>query len=100
MYERILPIGSIVLNKGASRKVMIVGYYQYLQGDETKIYDYIGVGYPEGFVRPEYMALFDHDQIERIYSLGFQDEIRLDFEPKLIAALKKSDQENNRNQDN
>ena len=93
MYEKTLPIGSVVLNKGGSKKVMIVGYYQFKKGDNTKIYDYVGVIFPEGYMSAEYLVLFDHENIERIYSLGFQDQQRIEFEPRLRAAIEKSDKQ-------
>ena len=72
MFERTLPIGSVVLLKNASKRLMIIGYCKYKMGDEVTIYDYAGCAYPEGFIGPEATALFNHDQIERIYALGFQ----------------------------
>ena len=91
MFEKTLPIGSVVSAPGGTKKIMIVGYYQYMGDDRTKIYDYAGVAYPEGFLSSNEMALFDHDSIEHIYSLGFQDEERFDFEEKLKKAINISD---------
>lgn len=87
MFERTLPIGSVVLLKGATKRVMIIGYCKYKLGDSETIYDYAGCAYPEGFMGPEVTALFNHDQIERIYALGFQDESRFAFEEKLRSAI-------------
>lgn len=87
MYEKTLPIGSVILTKNATKKIMITGYYQYLNGDTSKIYDYVGVAFPEGYISEDSMGLFDHSDIERIYSLGFQDEERFEFEEKLKEAI-------------
>lgn len=87
MFERTLPIGTVVLLKNAKKRVMIIGYCKYKMGDDTTIYDYAGCVYPEGFMSPETTALFNHDQIERVYALGFQNEERFAFEEKLKAAL-------------
>lgn len=87
MFERTLPIGTVVLLKNAKKRLMIIGYCKYKMGDDKTIYDYAGCGYPEGFLSPEATALFDHDQIERIYALGFQNETRFAFEEKLRDAI-------------
>ena len=47
MYENLLPIGSVVLLKGAKTKLMIMGR---ILSDEKleEIYDYVGCIYPLG----------------------------------------------------
>lgn len=87
MFERTLPIGSVVLLKGANKRLMIIGYCKYKAGDEETIYDYAGCVYPEGFMSPETTALFNHEQIDRIFALGYQNQQRFEFEPKLQEAI-------------
>lgn len=87
MFERTLPIGTIVLLKNATKRIMIIGYCKYQKDDPETIYDYAGCVYPEGFLSPDTTALFNHDQIDRIYALGFQNEERFAFEEKLKAAI-------------
>lgn len=87
MYERTLPIGTVVLLKNATKRVMIIGYCKYKMGDSETIYDYAGCAYPEGFMGPETTALFNHEQIDKIFALGFQNEQRFLFEEKLIKAI-------------
>lgn len=87
MFERTLPIGSVVLLKNATKRVMILGYSRYQQGDQTKVYDYCGCSYPEGFVSPEKTAVFDHDQIEQIYALGYQNDEQIAFRQRLAQVL-------------
>lgn len=87
MFERTLPIGSVVVTKNGTKKIMIVGYYQYKAGDTSHIYDYIGVGFPEGFIRDDEFVLLDHANITHVLSLGFQDEQRFEFEEKLKDAI-------------
>lgn len=96
MYDRTLPIGSVVLLKNGNKRAMIIGYYQYKDGDRTKIYDYVGVGYPEGFIQSESLALFDHSQIEILYAIGHQDAGWPIFQGKLAEAIAISDKENGR----
>lgn len=89
MFERILPIGSVVRLKDANKRVMIIGYCKYKMGDTETIYDYAGCIYPEGFLSPDTTVLFNHEQIERIFALGFQNDERFEFEEKLLVAIDK-----------
>lgn len=92
MFEKTLPIGSVVKLQNATQRIMILGYCQYMMGDMTKIYDYIGCPYPQGFVSPDKMLLFDHDKIAQIYALGFQDDVQIDFRDKLKVAIQKNEE--------
>lgn len=89
MFERTLPIGSVVLLKGAKKRLMIIGYCKYKAGDDETIYDYAGCLYPEGFMSPESTALFNHEDIDKIFALGYQNKLRFEFEPKLQAAIER-----------
>lgn len=89
MFEQTLPIGSVVLLKNATKRMMILGYCRYQEGDQTTIYDYCGCSYPEGFISPEKTAVFNHDQIEQIYALGFQNDEQIVFRHKLMQVLEK-----------
>lgn len=93
MFERVLPIGSVVLLKGAEKRVMIVGYCKYNGTDTSKIYDYAGVIYPEGYISPETTALFDHEQIDVVFALGYRCSMQNDFQGKLEEALKQVHEE-------
>ena len=46
--KNLLPIGSVVLLKDATKKLVIIGILQ-VNPSENKIYDYLGVPYPEGY---------------------------------------------------
>ncbi len=94
MFERTLPIGSVVSLYGAEKRLMVLGYVKYLKGDETKVYDYCGCTYPEGFLDADTTAVFDHDDIEHIYALGFQNEVQQEFRERLIQILEERDAEN------
>lgn len=73
-YDRVLPIGSVVLLKGAESRLMILGY-QRKSADPTDemIYDYCGCPYPQGYLSPEKTAIFNHNKIDRIISVGLQN---------------------------
>lgn len=97
MFEKTLPIGTIVLLKGAHKRVMIIGYCRYMEDDTSKIYDYVGCVYPEGYLSPDTTALFDHDQIDVVFSLGFRNMIQYEFQKKLELSLKNMDKESKEN---
>jgi hypothetical protein len=87
MFERVLPIGTVVLLKEAKKRVMIIGYCKYNGEDRTKIYDYAGCVYPEGYISPETTVLFNHENIDVIFALGFRNQAQHDFQLKLEDAL-------------
>ena len=37
-------------------------------------WDYLACLYPEGNINEEFMYLFNHDQIDKVYYLGYEDE--------------------------
>ena len=83
--KRYLPIGSVVQLVGGEKRVMIYGRRQ-RQTDSEVLWDYIGCLYPEGNLSEEYMFLFNNDQIETVYFLGFQDQEEFAFQQRLIEA--------------
>lgn len=86
-YSRALPVGSVVLLKDADKRLMIIGYQRRKAGDETKIYDYCGCLYPEGFMGPESAAVFDHAQIDRVIAVGLQNQAQIAFAEKLKKVI-------------
>lgn len=74
MKEKFLPLGSVVMLKGGSKRVMIAGYLAIDNQNKDVVYDYSGCMYPEGFLGSDQTLLFNHDQIDKIYFDGFQDE--------------------------
>ena len=80
--KKYLPIGSVVLLKESQKRIMIVGVKQ-KQVDSDKVWDYSACLYPEGIIDPERLYLFDTEQIERLYFIGFQDGEGLEFLQKL-----------------
>lgn len=73
MMKKYLPIGSVVLLKDGTKKIMIYGRKQ-LSTDTGVMYDYIACFYPEGNVSDEFTFLFDHDNIDKVIFKGFTDE--------------------------
>ena len=73
-----LPIGSVVLLGGGNKRVMIYGRKQ-KQKSNGEEWDYIGCLYPEGNIDETYMYLFNHENIEKVFFVGFQDEDEFEF---------------------
>lgn len=88
MREKFLPIGSVVLLKGGTKKAMITGFCSIAAEDKTKVYDYSGCTYPEGYLNSNQICLFDHDQIEEIYFIGYEDEEEKEFKISLNDVIK------------
>ena len=94
MEEKYLPIGTIILLKGATKKLMIAGYCPQTDKEE---FDYSGCIWPEGILSSDQTPLFNHNQIEKIVSLGFIDDEQKQFISNLKIAVSKLKQDNNSN---
>lgn len=94
MKEKYLPIGTVVLLKGGRKRAMITGFCSVAQENQEKIYDYSGCVYPEGYLSSNQVCLFDHDQIEKIFFLGFEDEEEKTFKDKLNKIVASIEEEN------
>lgn len=64
----LLPIGSVVLNKNANKKLMVIGILMDIDGVR---HDYIGVTYPEGFMDAQHLYAFNHSDIASVEFLGY-----------------------------
>lgn len=69
----VLPLGSIVMLKGATKKLMVYGRFQMNAIDDT-MFDYVGCMYPEGNLSAECTFLFNESDIQEIIFEGFTDE--------------------------
>ena len=87
-YGRFLPIGTVVLLKGAKKRLMITGFCSLGDKDKKRAYDYSGCLFPEGIITSNQIALFDHSQIEKIFHIGYSDEEEKQFKASLISGLK------------
>ena len=87
-YEKFLPIGTVVLLKNATKKVMITGFYVKAEGHE-EVFDYTGCIYPEGVISSTQNCVFNHEQIDKIYHIGLIDEEEKKFKEVLKKAIEK-----------
>lgn len=76
MLETLLPVGSVVLLKGGSKKTIIMGIMQIKQGEPDKVYDYIGVPYPEGYLGGKSSYLFNNSDILDVIFKGYHNSER------------------------
>lgn len=99
--KKFLPIGTVVMLKGGTKRVMITGFCAITGRDRSKMWDYSGCMYPEGFMSSTQTCLFNHDQIENIYHMGLaDDEEEKKFKKNLDDLIKKSNEIIEENKDN
>lgn len=89
LKEKFLPIGSVVLLKGGEQKIMITGFCSVADEDKTKMYDYSGCTYPEGYLSSNQVCLFDHNQIEQLFYLGYESDEEKEFKTVLNEIVSK-----------
>ena len=87
MNEKYLPIGTVVLLKGAIRRLMITGFCINTKDNPDEIYDYLGCLYPQGVLTSEQNLVFNHEQIEKIYFMGYIDEEEKEFKDLLKKQI-------------
>ena len=90
MIQGVLPIGTVVLLKDGTKRVMIIGVCQRQANvSQEVIWDYSGCLYPEGYMGGDQTFLFNGEQIARIFALGYQDEEQFSFKIAADEALAK-----------
>jgi hypothetical protein len=87
MKEKFLPIGTVVLLKEGTKRLMITGYCMAAPENPNTIFDYAGCLFPEGFILDQKVALFNHGEIEKIDHLGLEDEEQKEFIKKLKEII-------------
>lgn len=96
-FKKYLPLGSVVIMKEATKRVMITGYAAKSPASGERVWDYIGCLWPEGMIRADKNLLFDHKDIHQIFAIGYSDEEQKKFMTLLDEATKMY--ENNTNQE-
>lgn len=91
--EKYLPLGTVVLLEGGTKRVMITGFATASSDDPDLIYDYAGCIYPQGFITSNQTVLFDHDQIQKIYHFGLIDPEWVEFQDNLKKFLENLDEQ-------
>lgn len=85
MYEKLLPLGSVVMLEGDEKKVMITGRVQIHPDGET-VYEYSGCYYPEGIVSDK-LKYFNTRDIKTAFFIGFQDVEEFAFKSEVLSKL-------------
>ena len=87
--EKFLPLGTVCLLKDAKKKIMVIGYLPMSidENKEEKLYDYMGCIYPEGIISTDKSLLFNHQDIEKVFYIGYKDDELKEFNKKLIDTL-------------
>ena len=85
--KEFLPIGTVVLLQNGTHRVMITGFYSVVESDKSKVWDYTGCLYPEGFLSSNQTCMFNHDQIEEVFHFGLIDDEEKIFKAKLKEII-------------
>lgn len=83
----LMPVGTVVRLEDAEKRLMIIGILQ--KNNDSKIYDYMGVPYPEGFLDGDNLFLFNHKDVADVSFLGYDDIERQAFIKKLAEEIEK-----------
>lgn len=84
--EGFLPLGTIVLLKDAQKKLMICGRIQ-TDVATGKVYDYSACVYPEGLISSSEVIMFNNDNIDKVFFVGYQDPDEFRFR-KILEEYK------------
>jgi len=77
MVKELLPVGSVVLLNGGTKKTVIMGIMQFGTINNEKIsFDYVAVPYPEGFIGLDTLLFFNHLDINEVVFDGHDDAER------------------------
>ena len=89
----LLPVGSIVLLKGGTKKTMIMGVLQTDEEHPETVYDYMGIPYPEGYMGEESVYLFQHENINDIVLRGYENPERDEMIQVLEMIIEKTQEQ-------
>ncbi len=90
MKEKFLPIGTVLLLKNGTKKIMITGYLPVSKDENKTVYDYSACLFPEGVISVNQTAVFNHDQIAEVIQEGYSNEETENFMGVLKDYLSKN----------
>ena len=85
--KKYLPLGTVCLLKEAKKKVMIIGFVAKGKDLGDKLFDYVGCVYPEGILTSNHNLLFNHNDIQEVYFIGFSNAEDKAFKQKLNEVV-------------
>ena len=71
MWKGLLPIGSVVKLHNSDLRFMILSSCVVMESDQNKIYDYCSCYFPDGFEDPDNLIMFNQDDIEDVFCVGY-----------------------------
>lgn len=87
MKSSFLPVGSVVLLKGAEQRVVIIGF-AVKEDNNDKVWDYLGAPYPIGVIGSDKNLLFEREQIQKVVASGYSDDEEKKFREMLEDSMK------------
>lgn len=91
--NKYMPLGSVVSIKDFEDSYKVIVGYKYNTGE--KIYDYIACDYPFGIDSEHKPIIFDHEQIEKCYHVGFSNPFGKEYRKQLLNSDMSSKLNNN-----
>lgn len=91
--KELLPIGSVVMLDGATKRLMICGRIQEEVGSGVT-YDYSACYFPEGIINPDQLFLFNNDAIDMVYFVGLQDVEEFEYRAYINKKLEEKSHDN------
>ena len=89
MNNELLPIGSVILLKGATKELMINGYLP-VDKETGEVYDYTACVFPEGLLLMDNIALVKADAIEKVLFKGYSTAASQNVLKKLSVISNKA----------
>ena len=89
--NELLPVGSVVLLEGATKKTIIMGIFQISEDHPGEIYEYLGVPYPEGYMGAGTSYLLKQKDVVKVIWRGHEDEEREAMLNMLENLVKQTD---------
>ncbi len=100
MKEKFLPIGTVVMLKGGTKRIMVNGFCAIDPAQPNVMFDYSGVLFPEGALSSDQALLFNHSQIKDILHMGLEDDEQRKFNLRMKLLLEKLQEQSNANNSN
>ena len=101
MKKDLLPIGSVVLLKEATKKLMIIGFLATSEEHNHKLFDYSACLYPEGLLSSDEVCLFNNEDIDTVFYKGYSSDEETNFKTnlnnnydKIVEAINNINNEN------
>ena len=77
MYERFLPIGTVVVLKNSEKKLVITTYLPIT--NEKTMFDYGSCTFPEGVIETSVGTTFNHEDIKEVVHMGLVNDEQKEF---------------------